>query len=124
MPPGPGVVKAGAMKNSNRFPRPRRPRTSARQRAQLLAAFARSGLSAAAFARQQGIGYSTFCGWRHRQAPPHPSPGFVEVELSEPPAAVELWIEVGAHARLRLTSPGQIDLAARLLHRCNALASC
>ena len=112
------------MKNSNRFPRLRRPRTSPRQRAQLLAAFERSGLSAAAFARQQGIGYSTFCGWRHRQAQPHPSPAFVEVELAEPLAAVELWIEVGAHARLCLTEAAQVELAARFLHRFNALASC
>ena len=112
------------MKNSNRFPRLRRLRTSPRQRAQLLAVFARSGLSAAAFARQQGIGYSTFCGWRQRQARPPTSPAFVEVEFSEPAPPVELWIEVGPPARLRLTSAGQIDLAARLLHRCNALASC
>lgn len=112
------------MKRSNRFPRPRRARTSPSQRAQLLAAFARSGLSAVAFARQQGISYTTFCGWRHRQAQPHNSPAFVEVELSEPATAVELWIELGAHARLRMTSAGQIELAARLLRRFNALASC
>jgi len=81
-------------------------------------------LSAAAFARQQGIGYTTFCGWRHRQAKIKPSPAFVEVQLSEPAAAIELRVEVGAHARLQITSAGQIELAAQLLHRFNALASC
>jgi transposase-like protein len=112
------------MKRSNGFPSARRPRTSPRQRAQFLAAFERSGLSAAAFARQQGIGYSTFCGWRHRQARPHSSPVFVEVELSEPTAPAELCIELGAAARLRLSSAAQIDLAARLLHRLHALSPC
>jgi transposase-like protein len=112
------------MKTSNGSPRPRRQRTPAERRTQLLAAFQRSGLSAAAFARQQGIGYTTFCGWRHRQAKAQPAPAFVEVELSELAPAAELWIEVGAHARLCLTSAAQVDLAARFLHRFNAWASC
>jgi hypothetical protein len=81
-------------------------------------------MSAAAFARQQGIGYTTFCGWRQRQTKAPPSPAFVEVEVAAPAAAVELWIELGAHARLRLTSAAQVELAARLLHRCHALATC
>jgi hypothetical protein len=81
-------------------------------------------LSAAAFARQQGIGYTTFCGWRHRRAKTKPSPAFVEVQLAEPAAVMELRIEVGAHARLHISSAGQIELAARFLHRFNALASC
>jgi hypothetical protein len=112
------------MKTSNGSPPQRRPRTAPRRRAQLLAAFDGSGLSAAAFARQQGLGYTTFCGWRHRRAKPKPSPAFLEVEMPEPAAAVELWIEVGAQARLRLTSVGQLELAARFLHRFNARASC
>jgi len=112
------------MKTSNGSPHHRRPRTSSARRTQLLAAFERSGLSAAAFARQQGIGYTTFCGWRHRRAKTPPSPAFVEVELSESAAAVELWIEVGAHGRLRLTSASQIEWAARFLHRFNALVAC
>ena len=111
------------MKNANGFPGHRRPRTPATRRLQLLAAFDRSGLSAAAFARQHGIPYPTFCGWRHRRAKTQPSPAFLEVEVAEPAAAVELWIEVGAHARLGLTSAGQVELAARFLHRFNALAS-
>ena len=112
------------MKNSNRFPRHPRHRTPPARRTQLLAAFDRSGLSAAAFARQQGIGYTTFCGWRHRRAKTKTSPTFVEVELPGPAAAVELLIEVGAHTRLRVSSAGQVELAARFLHCFNALASC
>jgi hypothetical protein len=111
------------MKSSNGFLHHRRQRTPPSRRTQLLAAFDRSGLSAAAFARQQGIGYTTFCGWRHRRAKTKP-PAFVEVELPGPAAAVELLIEVGAHARLRISSAGQVELAARFLHHFNALTSC
>jgi hypothetical protein len=35
-----------------------------------------------------------------------------------------LLIEVGAHTRLRISSAGQVERAARFLHRFNALASC
>jgi hypothetical protein len=118
------MVNAWAMKSLNGSPRSRRHRTPPSRRVQLLAAFERSGLSAAAFARQHGIGYTTFCGWRHRGTKAKPMPAFVEVQLSDPAAAVELWVEVGAHARLRLTSVGQIELAARFLHRFNTLAAC
>jgi hypothetical protein len=112
------------MKNSNGLARQRRPRTPLRRRTQLLAAFDRSGLSAAAFARQHGIGYTTFCGWRHRQAKAKSPTAFVEVQLSEPTAAIALRIELGAHAHLHLHSASQIELAARFLHRFNALVSC
>ena len=81
-------------------------------------------MSAAAFARRQGIGYTTFCGWRHRQAQSRPSPAFVEVEVCAPAAAVELWLEVGAHARLCLTSEAQLELAAQFLHHVEALGTC
>lgn len=112
------------MKSTNRSLRHRRRRTPPARRNQLLAAFDRSGLSAAAFARQQGIGYTTFCGWRHRRARAKAIPAFVEVEVPGPAAAVELLIEVGAHARLRISSAGQVELAARFLHHFNALTSC
>ncbi len=97
---------------------------SAAQREQLLAAFEDSGLSAAAFAREHGIGYTTFCGWRHRQAQSQPIPAFVEVEVSAADRTVELWLEVGAHARLCLTSEEQLKLAAQFLHHVEALAAC
>lgn len=69
---------------ASRF-RTRSPRTDAAQRAQVLVAFDRSGLSAAAFARQQGLNYTTFCGWRQRRAKANPSPAFVQVELAPAP---------------------------------------
>ena len=104
------------MKRSNRIPPFRR--------AKLLAAFERSGLSAAAFARQQGLNYTTFCGWRHRRAQAQASPGFVQVELPSPEVSVELVIELSECVRMRLTSAGQIELAARLLQALNASAPC
>ena len=109
------------MKSSHR---PAKSRTSAARRAQLLAAFDRSGLSATAFARQHGLTYSTFCGWRHRRARAKPSPQFVQVELPATPAPVELLIELGAHVRLRLTGARQLELAARLIQALNAATPC
>ena len=103
------------MKNTNGFTRPRRSRTSVTRRAKLLAAFERSGLSAAAFARQHRLHYTTFCNWRQRQGPAKPVPDFVQVELSPPLAAVELVLELGAGARVRITDARQIELAAQLL---------
>jgi hypothetical protein len=81
-------------------------------------------LSAAAFARQQGLSYPTFCAWRHRQARTHPTPAFVEVEVLQPSASAGLVIELGAQARLRLSSVGQMELAARFVHHLNTLGSC
>jgi hypothetical protein len=109
------------MKISNCSPRQRR---AAGQRAQLLAAFDRSGLSAAAFARQHDLNYTTFCGWRQRRDKTPAAPAFVEVELPACAAPVELLIELGGPARMRLHSAGQIELAAHLLHTLNARTSC
>lgn len=104
------------MKTSNRSTRRQRRRTHASRRAQLLAAFAQSGLSAAALARQHECRYPTFCGWRARQAQARPAPGFVELELAAPlPARAELVLALGPHARVRITDAGQIALAARRL---------
>jgi transposase-like protein len=94
--------------------RPRAPRSKAAGRAQLLAAFDRSGLSAADFARQHGIHYTTFCAWRRRRDRAKGSPAFVQVELDSPAGPAELVIEMGV-ARLRLVSQAQLPLAARLL---------
>jgi hypothetical protein len=102
------------MKRNNVSPRRRAPRTDADRRAQLLAAFDRSRLSAAAFCRQRGIHYTTFCGWRRRWDRGQASPAFVQVELAPPTPPSELVIEVGA-ARLRVVSVAQLPLAARLL---------
>jgi hypothetical protein len=113
-----GVVNPGAMK----IPFPvsdGRQYSSPSDRAQLLAAFNRSGLSAAAFARQHKLKYSTFCAWRQRTGSKVPI-AFTEVELplaSAPPA--ELIIELGAHARVRIRSEGQLPLLGSLLHQLN-----
>ena len=114
----------GGMKTSP--VRPRAVRSNAARRARLLAAFDRSGLSAADFARQHGLNYTTFCGWRQRHAKTNPSPGFVQVELHGPtaPAPAELVVEFSAQVRLRRTSSCQMDLAARLIQALNSLPPC
>jgi hypothetical protein len=102
------------MKKNNVSPHRRAPRSDAVRRTQLLAAFERSGLSAADFARQQGIQYTTFCGWRRRRDLAKASPDFVQIELASPTPPSELVLEVGV-ARLRLVSVAQLPLAAGLL---------
>jgi hypothetical protein len=72
-------------------------------------------LSAAAFARQHHLRYTTFCNWRQRQGQAKPAPDFVQVALPPPSAPAELVLELGAGARVRITDAGQIELAARLL---------
>jgi transposase-like protein len=92
------------MKQIRVSPRRRRAaRTDAAQRAQLLAAFDRSGLFAADFARQHGVHYTTLSGWRQRRDRAKAAPAFVQVELASPTAPSELVIEMSA-ARLRLVS--------------------
>ncbi len=112
------------MKTSNGLAGRRRARISPTQRTEMLARFERSGLSAAAFARQHGLHYTTFCNWRQRQAKVNIPPDFVQVELAAPSAPVELLIELGHFARLRLGSVAQIALAARLLQALNAPSAC
>jgi hypothetical protein len=102
----------------------RAPRTTLAERTQLLSAFDRSGLSAAAFARQHALTYTTFCGWRQRQSKAEALPAFVEVELPTSSEATELVVEWGAQARLRIRCRGQIPLAVRLLQHLNATAPC
>lgn len=119
-----GVVNAWDMKASTRSPGSRSARSDAASRSEWLAAFDRSGLSAAAFARRHGIHYTTFCGWRQRRVKATTSPAFVQVELPAPTAPTELTIELGGHARLHLHSAAQIELAARLLQAFNAKTAC
>jgi transposase-like protein len=103
------------VKQENNSPRHRRAvRTEVARRNELLAAFERSGLSAAEFARRHGLRYTTFCAWRQRRDRGQGSPAFVQVELASPTPSAELVIEMGV-ARLRLVSVTQLPLAARLL---------
>lgn len=69
------------------------PATTPQQRAKILAAFEGSGLSAAAFARQSGIKYTTFCFLRQHRGKAKRSLAFTEVELSDPPREAELLFE-------------------------------
>jgi transposase-like protein len=101
------------------IPTGRRPQTTLAVRRQLLAQLERSGLSAAAFAREHGIGYSTLCAWR-RQKSVRPGVGFAEVEWVSAPASTGLVVELGRRTRLQVTSHEQIELAAALLQRWEA----
>jgi hypothetical protein len=98
--------------------------TTPARRAKLLAAFNRSDLSAAAFARKHHIRYTTFCGWRSRRAQGKASPRFVQVELPAASLAPELVIELGAQARVRVSSTGEIGLVAQLIQNLNVHRSC
>lgn len=94
-------------------------RTTVSERAEVLRAFDRSGLSAAAFAQKHQINYTTFCGWRRRDkrdGSPS-SPQFVEVELpmAAVPASSSLVVEVGGKIRLRISDADQVPWAAALL---------
>ena len=112
------------MKHSN--PPSRAARSTATRRAQLLAAFDRSGLSAADFARKHQLNYTTFCGWRQRRDRIEPAavPAFVEVEVAPPAAPAELLVELGASARLRIHCTRQMELAARLIQAFDASDAC
>ena len=112
------------MKPTHRSARGRTTAAELARRARLLAAFDRSGLSAAAFARRHRLTYTTFCGWRAQRAKVKGSLAFVQVELPAPAAPVELTIELGAPARMRIHSAGQIQLATRLLQALDAKSAC
>lgn len=96
-----------------------RTKTSPRRRGQLMAAFERSGLSAAAFARKHAIVYTTFCSWRRRR-PARPATGFVEVEVVRPSSPEPIVVELGERVRVRVSSHAQLELAAGLLKRLEA----
>lgn len=103
------------MNETNSLPR-RSPEAAAR-RERMLSAFKRSGLSAYAFARKQSLPYSTLIQWIKK--PKAKGIAFTEVQL--PHHATEpLILEVGPHARLRLTSSSQIALAVEFLKRFQA----
>jgi transposase-like protein len=106
-----------------------RVRRSAGQRAEILAAFERSGVSAAEFARLVGVKYPTLAGWLHwRGRPrgevgPRSAPAVRFLEAAVPPVAVPapVELELPGHVKLRLTEPAQVPLVVALLR---GLASC
>ncbi len=102
------------MKPSQPGASPHRRRYTATERERLLTEFDRSGLSAAAFARERQLPYATLCHWRHQRARGKPV-AFAQVEIVPPPVVEPLVIEFGSLVRLRLSSPAQVELAAHLL---------
>ena len=100
------------------------PATTPRQRARILAAFDRSGLSAAAFARQRGIKYTTFCFWRQHRDKAKCSVAFTEVDLPAASEPVEVLVELGPQAKVRVSSASQISLVAGLVRELNAPRPC
>ena len=94
------------------------------RREQLLVEFERSGLSAAEFARQQGLTYTTFCGWRKRWEKAKSLPSFVQVEVAPYAGTEELVIEAGSQTRVRINRVGQVALAAALIEALNRSGAC
>lgn len=97
---------------------------AAARREQLLVEFEQSGLSAAEFARQQGLTYTTFCGWRKRWEKAKALPSFVQVEVAPCAGTEELVIEMGVLARMRVNRVGQIALATALIEALNRSSAC
>jgi hypothetical protein len=110
--------------------------TPRERQATLLAEFARSGLSGAAFARLVGVKYSTLMGWlgrQRRQAPMEvasPPESSAELAPAAPPplrlfeavleparrgASQAVVVELPGGARLLLGEASQVLLAAELL---------
>lgn len=93
---------------------PRRGPKAAARRERILAEFQRSGLSAYAFARQHPLPYTTLIQWLRKPRRTRKRISFTEVQLPAPPPE-PLVLELGPHARLRLTSCSQMPLAVQLL---------
>ena len=102
------------MKPSRPGASPHRRRFTATERERLLTELDRSGLTAAAFARERQRTYTTLYPWRHQRARGK-RVAFAEVEIGPPPGVEPLVIEFGSHARVRLSSPAQVELVATLL---------
>jgi hypothetical protein len=81
-------------------------------------------LSAAEFARQQGLSYTTFCGWRARRDKAKALPSFVRVEVASCAAAEGLVMELGSQARIHIHTEKQAALAACLIEQLNKARSC
>ena len=98
-----------------------RVRTTREQRRLILAEFARSGMSATAFARRAGLKYSTFAFWvqrgRRTKRPPRRVPlRLLEAVVTPSGSAATLPVLLPGGARLELREAGQIPLAAALVH--------
>jgi len=99
-----------------------RARYSASFKAEVLAAYARSGMSGPAFAQQCGVKYPTFAAWVSKgrgQAKATPSGNasqrFVLAEFSGPASDAVLKVEFPGGAIAHVTSTSQAGLLASLL---------
>jgi len=97
-----------------------RVRTSKAQRRVILAQFEHSGMSAAQFARQTGLKYSTFALWvqryRRRQRLGRKAPlRLLEAVVAPAPAMSALLLQLPGGVRVELREPSQIPLVAALL---------
>ncbi len=98
-------------------------RFSPKQRRELLNAFERSQLSAYAFARKNGVCYSTLRKW-HREAQSERGNGaevsmsFAEVDLPTTPC-FGVTVKLGSAVSTEITSESQIALVAALIREVN-----
>ena len=97
-----------------------RVRTSKEQRRVLLVEFARSGLSAAQFARRTGLKYSTFALWvqryRRTKRPGHKPPlRLLEAVVAPAPTSPAVWLHLPGGARVELREASQLPLVAALV---------
>jgi len=97
-----------------------RVRTSKEQRRVILAEFARSGLSAAGFARQTGLKYSTFALWvqryrRTKRAGRKPPLRLLEAVVTPSPASPAVLLHLPGGARVELREASQVPLVVALV---------
>ena len=97
-----------------------RVRVTKEQRRAILAEFARSGLSAAQFARQTGLKYSTFAVWVQRYRRPKRSARkaplrLLEAVVAPAPAMAALLVQLPGGARVELRAASQVPLVAALV---------
>jgi transposase-like protein len=98
-----------------------RVRTSREQRKIVLGEFERSGVSAAQFARQTGLKYSTLAGWlvryrRSKRLSSAPTVRLLEAVVEEAGGEKKpLVLELPGGARMEIKDAGQATLAAALL---------
>lgn len=97
-----------------------RVRTSKEQRRIILAEFERSGVSAARFAQQTGLKYSTLAGWIQRCRRARRPRGIGSVRLLEAlvepaPAGSALLVHLPGGARIEMTRVEQAPVVVALL---------
>jgi transposase-like protein len=97
-----------------------RVRVTKEQRRVILAEFARSGLSAAGFARQTGLKYSTFALWvqryrRTKRSGRKPPLRLLEAVVPSAPASPALLLHLSGGARVELREVSQVPLVAALV---------